>query len=327
MTARRRRPCSLCLSFKSGAKGEHILPRWYIKKVYPSLRNGNSENSERWTVYRDDIPVRRKGGQLDYPYVMLPCCRDCNNHLATRFEDPLRPAVEDLLDGANILEDEAARDASLWFLKTILLLTHKDAEPLFSHDLTGPHMIAWRDETDGRTRSQYLYRWMIEEGDPPKDLTLWIHRSARETDPSGNSHMRAAGSSNDRFDLPEVHADGKVYEGRAARVGFGEYRLTLVHHPGWDIDCPLLLRGEAAQLWPSTGPLNLADLPTIDSWPLHFVAGWRLDFDSGTFDRARLPHLSVGLNLMMIPGAKSAAAPLANAKEIQDRTRRQYPLQ
>ena len=285
---RSERDCSLCGMSKSSRRGEHVLPRWFVSSVY---------GTGPWTVLRNGQRMKTASGRprspdTTYPWPRLPCCLTCNGRLNTRFEEPSAEEVKQVVSGSSALTQEQANAAGLWLLKTLLLYSHPETEHPLDLERT------WRHAP------QQLYRWMLSASEPPPpDLGLWVHRFASSSRPRGSL-----------FDLwlPEVHADGEVYQCRAATVGLGNIGVTLLYHPGWNFEHPLESEQAVARLWPGPSAVDLAALPALQDWPLSYAPGWQLDFEDGAFDRANPLTLPMAIDTTSLPGVVGGSSPASS---------------
>jgi len=248
----------------SSRVGEHVIPKWLITDYHGSGPYG-SENAGQ--------PYRKRDGKIlaqdSLPGVHVPMCGDCNGRLATRLEEPAKPVVRKLQPWSAghawpaVSADQAAA-VGKWLLKVGLLWAHPDSVPdqeQVQRDPAIPRFTfvepEWLD-------------WMRDGSDPPDGLTLFVSRRSLYS-----GHERWPGSMR-RIGLP-----------RSIRVGDRELRFvsrafscirgldcTLVWHPGWPIEHPLLADGKAAVLWPDPPAIEFAALREVYAEEFSFEIFW-----------------------------------------------------
>lgn len=265
--------CCLCQSSPAVGRGEHVYPQWYLKfldeKGPPPL--GWSSNGE---------PVRNRGGQQIHgtarQRVLLPACEPCNNELDRRFEKPAKDAVKRLVSSrwAGTEDQDTWRSVGLWWAKVLLLVGH----PMARHEHPRVDEIAIRYESEPPD-----YRWMVDGSPVPAGLSLWVFNGT-------NKEVRPACS----VPVPRwvTEPDGSTTDFHFMMLGTEGLCVTLLSHPGWPIQHPLVVRGEAWELLhdpPTSG--DLSSQPRLASktlgWPT--FAGTLKD---GIFLGSGLPPLA-----------------------------------
>jgi len=100
--------------------------------------------------------------------------------------------------------------------------------------------------------------------------------------------------------LPTVIADGRTIQFRAKRAGVLFLDVSLVYHPGWEIEHPLEAAGRALRLWPraADAEAGFASLPPVHSKDMGWLKGPTLDFLPGALGSADLPPLSSSFDPM-----------------------------
>lgn len=252
-------PCSLCVSGTSTPTGEHVWPRWFLKRFPASEGPYTLQINGEPQTDRDGKPVSHSS----IARVKLPMCEACNRKLNDRFEQTAKPVVRRVFDtnGGIVLSPRDATAFSLWFLKTMLLLAHPQAV----HSQLGGPMLPWADDTDGD-----IYAWLVAGRAPPDHLSMWVTRRG-----SGSIPVQDA----TRLPLPRVHSDGQMYRTQHKHVGLEPFDFHLLHHPRWPLDHPLMRSGSALQLHPMLpGGLQLASLPPADDSSVRFVHGPEVSF-------------------------------------------------
>lgn len=68
--------CVLCVSGKSGNKGEHVLPEWFLDRFIPK----NSGPDEVYATEKNGVPVTWLGtdkpiGLKAFYETRIPCCK------------------------------------------------------------------------------------------------------------------------------------------------------------------------------------------------------------------------------------------------------------
>lgn len=265
----------VCCPLPSTRKGDHVLPEWLL---------GDGQSSGPFTATINDVPVLGRDGTPrtwpDMARVTVPMCnpdgRGCNAKLNRRFEVPAKELIRALvrLDGRITLSPIDARAVGLWFLKTILLWAHPEAH----------HSVFEYAPRRWAAPPASLYAWMIDGQDPPADLSLWVTRprSPRPDDPAPRY-----------IDLPTVECDGTDTVCEVQVIGFHGLELTLVYHPGWQVNHPQVPEGTAIQMWPpSSHRVDLVALVPANPRDTLFVDGPLFHLAPGGFEGTTLPPLS-----------------------------------
>src|SRR5439155_24397164 len=89
---------------------------------------------------------------------------NCNGWLDQEFEQPAQPHVRSVFRGDTLLDRDGVRSFALWWLKTLLLLSHPDVERTFWRE--GPRSWA--------AFPADLLRYLRRTGAFPPDLSLWM---------------------------------------------------------------------------------------------------------------------------------------------------------
>lgn len=244
--------CAICAIRPAEGKGEHVWPAWFLKDADaagpPSF--AWSSNGEA-LLNRDDEPLHFPERQR----LLVPACRSCNATLDTRFEKPAKDIVRRLAPNSWIGEAEAQEWAfvGLWFAKILLLATHPLA--LHQHPEINKHRIIGEWEAEDFT-------WLIDGSPAPDGLSLWAFRAEQEK-----------GTPTARVVLPKVVQldDGSTTRFPMTMITLEGICLTLVYHPGWAIEHPLVAEGAAWELLHGAPKGDLADLPLL---PLNAIT-WR----------------------------------------------------
>lgn len=267
--------CVLCVTAKSGNKGEHVLPQWFLDRFIPK----NPGPDEVYTIEKNGVPITwpstdKPIGLKKFVETCVPCCADCNSKLNERFEQ----AMADIgYNSAVTLRSFTAAEAAVlgeWWLKTMLLLVHPDAtEPPNIGESTGAGVISWPRQ------HQDLYDWMRLSLTPPKGLSVYAYR----IDASAPEVQKPS------FPIPEVTADNGSFPSYVSSFGLENMRLILSYHPGWELDLPSLTEGTLARLWPSSGALDLSTLVPVRDEPINFYGVSVLM--SGDFDPSNVVSL------------------------------------
>jgi len=76
--------------------------------------------------------------------------------------------------------------------------------------------------------------------------------------------------------------------------------VSLVYHPGWEIEHPLELDGRALRLWPraADAEADFASLPPVHPKVMGWLKGPTLHFLPGALGSANLPPLSPSFDPM-----------------------------
>lgn len=238
--------CVLCRQARSSRKGEHVWPLWYLRS------NLGRPGPYSWSISGE--PIRRRDGSPIAPTektrVKIPVCERCNAELERRFETPAKDILRRLFacEGFFVLDSVDVRNVALWFIKTWLLLSHPESQ--YSNPRIDHHRFArW-----SAAAPHEFYEWMVTRRPPPPGISLWLYRPAND-----DTSNRRSGP---LVPLPVVTADGKIVEHKCLEVTLYGLCLTLVFHPGWEIDHPLEAGGHAIRLWPRATAARL-DLTTL----------------------------------------------------------------
>ncbi|MFC7489427.1 MULTISPECIES: hypothetical protein [unclassified Knoellia] len=245
-----------------------MYPQWYLRfldEVGPPPL-GWSSNGE---------PVRNREGKQIHgkarQRVLLPACEPCNNELDRRFEKPAKDAIKRLVATHwSGIESQATWQAvGLWWAKVLLLLGH----PLARHEHPRLDEVAVRYESEPPD-----YRWMVDGSPVPEGLSLWVFNGTiEEVSPA--------------YSVPVPRwvrePDGVTTDFHFMMLGTEGLCVTLISHPGWAIEHPLVVRNEAWELLhapPESG--DLSTMPRLGSkavgWPTFAGAlkdGYRLGGD------------------------------------------------
>lgn len=133
-----------------------MLPHAVLKKLFP-VADGPYTTIEAGST--------RVIQQFDS--IKLPCCGECNDTLARRFENPGQKAAHRLLSQETpALSADEAQAAALWVLKTWLLMAHPSAR----YQAGTPRPRPWDAAPEG------TWSWLIDGRPPPDGLSAWAFR-------------------------------------------------------------------------------------------------------------------------------------------------------
>lgn len=232
----------------------------------------------------------------------LPACEDCNETLNTRFEQPAKQVLRALFaaDGALQLSARDATVVGLWFAKTLLL----GARPEAWYELPAIDAEAKkiRLAAEQMPPSRY-YDWLTNGDAPPAGLSVWLHR----TDPTEPGPPRY------QVPLPRLTADGTTIEFVAFSVALHGLCVTVVVHPGWAIEHPLEVTGQAVRLLPEPqGAVDVAAMPTLGVRTVQWLR-CQVELKPGVLGTVDLPPLRatrdpMALIVEALPYAKSWGA-------------------
>lgn len=122
----------------------------------------------------------------------------------------------------------------LWLVKTWLLVAHPKART------SDPSVTKRRWDLAALPD---LYSWTINDLPPPSGLSVWLmKRHEGET----------AREAKHRLPLPVLHYDHQTIAFQSTRLGLRSPDISLVYHPGWEIEHPFESEGKAARLWRGT---------------------------------------------------------------------------
>lgn len=282
--------CVLCEVRPSSKEGEHADPQWFLE-AFP-------EQVGRFTVHESNKRARKPDGALrprqkSFPRTTLPVCTECNGRLNTRFEVPTKPVIRAIWQGRLALGPADAWTFAVWTLKTWLMVGHPSAV------CSDPGWSIPRYALDEVPDD--LYGWTVSETKkpPPHGLSAWVTKDGEEQ----SDHSTGA------IPLPTVVADGVTTKFQVLRhsmdfLDAGVLDVSLVYHPGWEIEHQLESEGRAMRLWPRDPgtPLDIGALPPVDSNDLRWSVGPRLQFTPGAFNAAAaLDPLSITTDLYTSP--------------------------
>jgi hypothetical protein len=131
-----------------------------------------------------------------------------------------------------------------------------------------------------------LFGWTVNDMPAPAGLSVWVAKLGKE---GQLDQLRR------HIPLPTVVTDGQEIEFRAMRVVVRSLDVSLVYHPGWEIEHPWELENRALRLWPCQpdAHADFASLRATDPKDFAWLQGPRLRFFPGAFERGGLPALSV----------------------------------
>lgn len=267
-------PCILCGVGVSGQKGEHVLPDWLLSELFP-------DTAGPYTTYINGEPVAKSDGtprqQTSVGRFQLAVCPRCNGALASRFETkPTRELIVQMVRLDAPLTPGESEMAGLWFLKTWLLLAHRD---LRASDDSWTPSKGWHPRPD-------LNDWMVGGDPPPDGLSVWLVKAGRDREASETETLC----------VPEVEIAGE-----SLGFGFHSFGLTwldvsVVYHPGWPIAHPLEETGRAIRLWPHRGDgFDVATLPTVLTGAFKWSSCAKIRLASNPFE-SDLPPLSPSID-------------------------------
>jgi hypothetical protein len=269
--------CAICRAYPSSRKGEHVLPLWLKSELWPQKKG-----EYRSWVRGEPVMNRYDQPREDDSWsINLPVCKGCNNVLNQNFELCAQRPVRALMvqDGNVVLSGDDAMVVARWFLKTWLLWAHPAAR-MSVPDIAPPR---WDGVTDD------LYTWMVTDQRPPAGLSIWATKRGKEEPEAGATRY---------IPLPTVVADGRRIEFRVKRASLRWLDVSLVYHPGWEIDHPLETEGRALRLWPRAADTeaDFAALPAIHARDTVWLKGPTIHFIPGAFERGNLPALAPSFN-------------------------------
>jgi len=241
------RPCIFC-GEPSSRQGEHVLPKWLLKRWSDEGCFTHERNGERIC---DRDGAARTTNHL--PRILLPVCdrntspNDCNGTLNQLYELPGKLVVREVLDGTGLVESpEQVEKFARWWVKTILLRQHPDCRSTFER------------REQGRTPGNVLgpawdlpasvYQNLIK-GILPSDVSLWL---AISDDFNGRGQLPELM----RINLPATSTpEGDGGEPATLLWGFRQMHtrlvlLQMVVHPLCDFEHPFEQAGLCVRLWP-----------------------------------------------------------------------------
>jgi len=281
------------------ARGSARLPAWTRRLVAPApcarcvraRRRRRRGSTCSLVTSRESCSGRREGYTTTsasgstttdpkFDAVKLACCQLCNDRLNQRFEDrKAQPAMRLLSEDEPVLDAGQTTLAALWFLKTWPLLAH----PRTEYQAATPAPTArW----DGVASS--VWSWAVRDEDPPLGLSAWAFRHRQDGD--GDEPPPSA----PRLELPHVVADGVAMPFYVIDLTLELVNVSVVWHPGWQIEHLAAAAGEVLQLSPLPVGTTIDRLPDLDHRPIRWATGPVLRFLPGTYD-GTLPPLTPGV--------------------------------
>jgi hypothetical protein len=245
--------CALCRLRPGIGRGEHVWPQWYL---------GDSDRlgppASGWAT--NDVPITNRDGVQIHPAkrqrVLLPACTTCNGEMDRRFEKPAMPVIRRLKAAGwsgPATADEWG-NVGRWFAKILLLLGNPQAR--YEHPAISDEVVRFGLGTPDIS-------WLTNGEPPPEGLSLWVFRASAE--PAAPTY---------RMSVPRLVRvpDGDPVTFHFLQVSMDGLSVTLLSHPGWTVQHPLVERGHAWELLrdpPEGGDLTL--LPKLS----RTVVQWR----------------------------------------------------
>lgn len=286
--------CVFCRERPNSDKGqgEHAWAQWFFKMF--------TKEDGPYHIEINGAPVLTRDGRVrEYPsitQVRAPACKTCNDEMNRRFEQHPKPVIRKVMDtpnGAVELTPQEAGLFGLWWLKTMLVLSHEDTVDL----AVGVSPARW----DLKLVPDDLYSWMVTDEAPPGGLSVWVSRRSDTAVPVSSSPLTMY--------LPTVVADGRKAQFMVTQAGVKFLAVTLVYHPGWPIEHPLEATSEAVRIWPPSGnSLDLVSLRETTPSAVRWRPGDELRFADGAYGSVALPSLQTFPG-PYTPGVISGRAP------------------
>jgi len=247
--------CPICQLLPADSR-EHVWPDWYLKRM-----DQHAAPTAAWTSNGEPIRNRegvQYAGRAQRERVLLDICEVCNNELDRRFEKPAKDLVDTVVKARWIgsLTSDQWNILGLWWTKVLLLLGLPDAR--YATPRINDKIVARFDAPE-----QLDLRWLTDGSPAPDAVSLYVHHADL-------ANMETAYA----IPIPSVVTDASGYKTHfhvlhAATDGVG---FTVVSHPGWPIDHPLVSDGTGWELLhappPSDGDLSLLPAygPRVISW-------------------------------------------------------------
>jgi hypothetical protein len=252
--------CVLCGVRPSVGVGEHVVPAWYAGDFAGEAPFRSENAGVTYHNRRGEVAVQQT---LPVPHV--PMCAECNGRLNTFLEEPAKPVIRKLVPRSlnhvwpTITAEEAAA-LGKWLLKVCLLWGHPEADDDNPHVARGPDI--------GRftfVEPEWI-AWMGDCVDPPDGFTVYV---SRRHPLSGCAPSTGAVY---RIELPSfVMAGGRAVRFMKREVGLFGLDATIVWHPGWPIENPLVAEARAALLWPGPAAIDFAALGEVREGEISIV--------------------------------------------------------
>jgi hypothetical protein len=277
-------PCVLCPNPSVGV-GEHAWSYWLVQEFGHEGPFSSSKGGVPYTK-RDGVTVVKLPA---LPSVHVPMCESCNAQLNRTIEQPVKNIARRLIPWSedhvwpSVTAEEAAVLAR-WYLKIGLLSAHPEAV----HD--NPHVARDPDLPRFASMESEWLDWMREGSPPPDGFSVFVTRRA-VADGKRWDGERA------RIFLPHVRVGSRDLRYASRSFGIRGLDVTIVWHPGWPIEHPLVEAGRAAQLWPNPVDVDFGALPELNPREFSFVEGIGvLAVTQHEFARMTQNPLKVGLN-------------------------------
>jgi hypothetical protein len=251
-------PCVLC-GAGSTRVGEHIWPSWFIREFHGQAPFAPSKGGVSYVSKKSSMPLKSNG----LPGVHVPMCEPCNALLNTRFEEPAKPVVRRLLSfDVNhtwpTLSAAEVQALALWLLKVGLLSAHPAAVhdiPQVNNDPAYPRLDPFLPK---------WIEWMRTGSPPPHGFSVFATRRAVGSDIELDRQRR-------QVELPRIIVDGEDLRFVQRSFGFRGLNVTIVWHPGWEIEHAQVDEGRAVRLWPRPTETDFAALPEVNPQEFQFV--------------------------------------------------------
>jgi hypothetical protein len=139
--------------------------------------------------------------------------------------------------------------------------------------------------------------WMRAGSLPPDGFSVYATRRAVREDVKLDRPRR-------QIQLPQMIVDGKDLRFAQRSFGFRGLNVTIVWHPGWEIDNAQVNEGRAVRLWPEPGETDFASLSEVNPREFQFadatlavLSKTRAQFEE--LARTPLSHETNALDLMI----------------------------
>lgn len=246
-------PCAICGVQPAERQGEHVWPKWQLK-----LRDLDGPPTEPWRS--NGNLIRNRHGLPVHPdrrqRILLPVCRGCNQTMNKRFEEPARALLTRLISShwSGAATSDEWKTVGRWFAKTLSLLGNPRAryDEVLIHEKAA--RFGWGHPD---------YSWLHDaDGITPEGLSLYVFRT----------EDRERGQAQHRMPVPArvVQDDGHVEDFHLLIHVEDGLCATLLNHPGWAVEHPLVEAGSAWELLHGA-PGNGATLDTLPALPWNTI--------------------------------------------------------
>jgi hypothetical protein len=235
-------------------KGEHVTPQWLWNRLIDFA--WAPVTSEDGSILKRD-----KNRRNQFMRAFLPICESCNKKLNDSFETRVKPVMKKLLgigmpsdgSGSRLIEgvlpitalseltEDEAQELGRWFIKTTVLLSHRET-------VWKRHGAPVGNKRDVDRFTNEVYQQLFS-GVIPDGMHAWVAFSSTDQrdkpDDQNGPRILLGSIANSRFQA-EGDSAAWYFTGTHGRV----LHVQVAYQPGAIIVHPDVLAGTAFRLWP-----------------------------------------------------------------------------